>query len=79
MTSQIKTFNSLVTLTFPGVIVLLELILEQCLQIHKDALLRTREALVTDLNVDIIYDELLGKYMFTPFIMEYIKVSFSFF
>lgn len=45
-------------------------------QIHKDALRRTRVALVTNLDVDIIYDELLGKDIFTPFMMEYIKVSF---
>lgn len=45
-------------------------------QIHKDALRRTRVALVETLDVDIIYDELLGKDIFTPIMMEYIKVSF---
>lgn len=45
-------------------------------QIHKDALRRTRVMLVTNLDVDIIYDELLGKDIFTPLMMEYIKVSF---
>ncbi|XP_052689434.1 uncharacterized protein LOC128167645 isoform X4 [Crassostrea angulata] len=42
-------------------------------QIHKDALRRTRVALVETLDVDIIYDELLGKDIFTPIMMEYIK------
>lgn len=45
-------------------------------QIHKDALRRSRLALVTDLDVDIIYDDLLAKDIFTPLMMEYIKVSF---
>lgn len=45
-------------------------------QIHKDALRRTRVALVENLDVDIIYDELLGKDIFTPIMMEYIKVRF---
>lgn len=45
-------------------------------QIHKDALRRTRVALVETLDVDIIYDELLGKDIFTPIMMEYIKVRF---
>uniref|UniRef100_A0A8W8NRL5 CARD domain-containing protein n=3 Tax=Magallana gigas TaxID=29159 RepID=A0A8W8NRL5_MAGGI len=42
-------------------------------QIHKDALRRTRVVLVETLDVDIIYDELLGKDIFTPIMMEYIK------
>nr|XP_034313108.1 uncharacterized protein LOC117684562 isoform X1 [Crassostrea gigas] len=42
-------------------------------QIHKDALRLTRVALVTNLDVDIIYDELLGSDIFTPLMMEYIK------
>lgn len=45
-------------------------------QIHKDALCRTRVALVTDLDVDIIFDQLLGSDIFTPLMMEYIKVRF---
>lgn len=45
-------------------------------QIHKDALRRTRMALVTNLDVDIIFDELLGRDIFTPLMMEYIKVRF---
>lgn len=45
-------------------------------QIHKDALRRTRVALVNSLDVDIIYDELLGKDIFTPTMMEFIKVCF---
>lgn len=45
-------------------------------QIHKDALRRTRVVLVETLDVDIIYDELLGKDIFTPIMMEYIKVRF---
>lgn len=41
-------------------------------QIHKDALRRTRVTLVSDLDVNIISDELLGKDVFTPPMMEYI-------
>nr|XP_022343163.1 caspase-2-like [Crassostrea virginica] len=41
-------------------------------QIHKDALRRTRVALVKDLNVDHISDDLLAKDIFTPLMMEYI-------
>lgn len=45
-------------------------------QIHKDALRRTRMALVANLDVDIIFDELLGRDIFTPLMLEYIKVRF---
>lgn len=45
-------------------------------QIHKDALRRTLVALGNSLDVDIIFDELLDKNIFTPLMMEYIKVSF---
>lgn len=44
-------------------------------QIHKDALRRTRVALVKDLNVDHISDDLLAKDIFTPLMMEYIMVG----
>lgn len=45
-------------------------------QIHKDALRRTRVELVNNLDVDIIFDELFAKDIFTPIMMEYIKVIF---
>lgn len=44
-------------------------------QIHKDALRRTRVALVRDLDVNNISDELLSQDIFTQLMMEYIMVS----
>lgn len=44
-------------------------------QIHKDALRRTRVALVRDLDLNNISDELLSQDIFTQLMMEYIMVS----
>ncbi|XP_061163123.1 caspase-2-like [Saccostrea echinata] len=44
-------------------------------QIHKDALRRTRVALVKDLDVDVICDEVLEKDIFTQLMMEYIMAE----
>jgi hypothetical protein len=44
-------------------------------QIHKDALRRTRVALVKDLDVDVICDEVLANDIFTQLMMEYIMVG----
>lgn len=44
-------------------------------QIHKDALRRTRVALVKDLDVNNVCDELLSQDIFTQLMMEYIMVS----
>lgn len=44
-------------------------------QIHKDALRRTRVALVKDLDVNVICNELLNKDIFTPLMVEHIMVS----
>lgn len=44
-------------------------------QIHKDALHRTRVALVNDLDVDNICDELLSQDICTQLMMECIMVS----
>lgn len=43
---------------------------------YKDALRRARVALVSNLDLDIIYKELLGKDMLTPPLMKCIEVSF---
>lgn len=44
-------------------------------QIHRDALRRTRVALVKDLDVNNIFDELLSQEIFTYLMMEYIMAE----
>lgn len=44
-------------------------------QIHKDALRRTRVALVKDLDVNVICNELLNKDIFTPLMVEHIMAE----
>uniref|UniRef100_A0A8W8JXW5 Caspase-2 n=1 Tax=Magallana gigas TaxID=29159 RepID=A0A8W8JXW5_MAGGI len=44
-------------------------------QIHRDALRRTRVALVKDLDVNIVCDELLSQDIFTPLMIEHIMVE----